>query len=82
MGFNPSKVCCFLNVLTNIGYGMMSSTVGGQILSKLSGGAVSVVVGIIIVALVSLVVATFGMHIFQYYERYAQPLFITEPSGR
>ncbi|KAL5045830.1 hypothetical protein BDW71DRAFT_208088 [Aspergillus fruticulosus] len=71
MGFNPSKVCCFLNVLTNIGYGMMSSTVGGQILSKLSGGAVSVVVGIIIVALVSLVVATFGMHIFQYYERYA-----------
>ncbi|KAL4886563.1 hypothetical protein BJY04DRAFT_204794 [Aspergillus karnatakaensis] len=71
MGFNPSKVCCVLNVLTNLGYGMMSSMVGGQILSKLSGGAVSVVVGIIIVALVSLVVATFGMHIFQYYERFA-----------
>ncbi|KAL4872793.1 hypothetical protein BDV12DRAFT_210135 [Aspergillus spectabilis] len=71
VGFNPSKVCCVLNVLTNLGYGMMSSMVGGQILSKISDGAVSVVVGIIIVALVSLVVATFGMHIFQYYERYA-----------
>ncbi|KAL2818990.1 hypothetical protein BDW59DRAFT_181816 [Aspergillus cavernicola] len=71
MGFNPSKVCCILNVLTNLGYGMMSSMVGGQLLSKLTGGAVSVVVGIIIVALASLVVATFGMHIFQYYERFA-----------
>jgi purine-cytosine permease-like protein len=48
---------------------MMSSMVGGQLLSKLTGGAVSVVVGIIIVALLSLAVATFGMHIFQYYER-------------
>ncbi|KAL4916207.1 hypothetical protein BDW62DRAFT_212086 [Aspergillus aurantiobrunneus] len=71
MGFNPSKLCCVLNVLTNLGYGMMSSMVGGQLLSKLSNGAVSVVVGIILVALVSLVVATFGMHIFQYYERFA-----------
>ncbi|KAL2795724.1 hypothetical protein BJX66DRAFT_350383 [Aspergillus keveii] len=71
VGFNPSKVCCVLNVLTNLGYGMMSSMVGGQLLSKLTGGAVSVVVGIIIVALLSLVVATFGMHIFQYYERFA-----------
>ncbi|KAL3480150.1 hypothetical protein BJX99DRAFT_267108 [Aspergillus californicus] len=71
MGFNPSKFCCFLNVLTNLGYGMMSAMVGGQLLSKLSGGAVSVVIGIIIVALASLVVATFGMHIFQYYERFA-----------
>lgn len=48
---------------------MMSAMVGGQILSKMCNGAVSVVVGIIIVAFVSLVVATFGMHIFQYYER-------------
>ncbi|KAI9373084.1 hypothetical protein BJX61DRAFT_533479 [Aspergillus egyptiacus] len=71
MGFNPSKACCFLNMLTNMGYGMMSATVGGQLLSKLSGGAVSVVVGIIIVAIASLTVATFGMHLFQYYERYA-----------
>lgn len=75
MGFNPSKFCCCLNVLTNLGYGMMSAMVGGQLLSQMTDGAVSVVIGIIIVALVSLVVATFGMHIFQFYERYSHPLF-------
>lgn len=75
MGFNPSKFCCCLNVLTNLGYGMMSAMVGGQLLSQMTDGAVSVVIGIIIVALVSLVVATFGMHIFQFYERYSRPSF-------
>ncbi|KKK12559.1 hypothetical protein AOCH_004332 [Aspergillus ochraceoroseus] len=71
MGYHPNKICCFLNVLTNLGYCMMNATIGGQLLSQLSGGAVSVVVGIIIVAVASLVVATFGIHIFQFYERYA-----------
>ncbi|RDH38855.1 hypothetical protein BDQ94DRAFT_179774 [Aspergillus welwitschiae] len=71
MGYYPSKVCCILNVLTNLGTGMMSATVGGQLLSKLSGGVVSVIVGIVIVALVSWAMATFGMKIFQFYERYA-----------
>ncbi|KAF7589608.1 hypothetical protein BBP40_004022 [Aspergillus hancockii] len=71
MGYYPSKICCLLNVLTNLGYGMMNSMIGGQLLSKISGGTVSVAVGIIIVALASWVMATFGMHIFQYYERYA-----------
>ena len=70
MGYYPSKICCILNVLTNLGTGMMSATVGGQLLSKLSGGAVSVIVGIVIVALVTWVMATFGMKIFQFYERY------------
>ncbi len=73
MGFNPSKFCCCLNILTNLGYGMMSAMVGGQLLSQMTDGAVSVVIGIIIVALVSLVVATFGMQIFQFYERYSRP---------
>ncbi|KAB8238919.1 hypothetical protein ETB97_007611 [Aspergillus alliaceus] len=71
MGYYPSKICCLLNVLTNLGYGMMNCMIGGQLLSKISGGSVSVAVGIIIVALASLVMATFGMQIFQYYERYA-----------
>lgn len=70
MGYYPNKVCCSLNVLTNLGYGMINAMVGGQILSKLSGGSVSVVVGIIIVALASWAMATFGMRIFQIYERY------------
>ncbi|RAH48196.1 uncharacterized protein BO95DRAFT_429586 [Aspergillus brunneoviolaceus CBS 621.78] len=71
MGYYPTKVCCVLNVLSCLGTGMMSATVGGQLLSKLSGGGVSVIVGIVIVALASWTMATFGMQIFQYYERYA-----------
>lgn len=70
MGYYPNKVCCSLNVLTNLGYGMINAMVGGQILSKLSGGTVSVIVGIIIVALGSAIMATFGMRVFHIYERY------------
>ncbi|RAL10483.1 uncharacterized protein BO97DRAFT_349312 [Aspergillus homomorphus CBS 101889] len=71
MGYYPTKVCCILNVMSCLGTGMMSATVGGQLLSKISGGGLSVIVGIIIVALASWTMATFGMQIFQYYERYA-----------
>ncbi|KAJ5127175.1 hypothetical protein N7448_007954 [Penicillium atrosanguineum] len=39
MGYYPSKVCCALNVFTNLGYCMVNSVVGGQILSRVSGGA-------------------------------------------
>lgn len=75
MGYYPSKICCVLNVLTNLGYGMVNAMVGGQLLSKISGGSVSVVVGIVIVSLASFVMATFGMSIFQYYERYVPCFF-------
>lgn len=70
MGYYPSKVCCLLNILTNLGYGMMNCVVGGQLLSKVSGGHVSVIVGIIIVTLASWIMATFGMSVFQFYERF------------
>lgn len=70
MGYYPSKLCCLLNILTNLGYGMVNCVVGGQILSKVSGGHMSVIVGIVIVALVSWVMGTFGMRVFRFYERY------------
>lgn len=69
MGYYPSRVCCALNVFTNLGYSMVNSVVGGQILSKVSGGHLSVLVGIVIVAVSSWVMAMFGMKIFQVYER-------------
>ncbi|KAJ5677156.1 uncharacterized protein N7477_002789 [Penicillium maclennaniae] len=71
MGYYPSKVCCALNVFTNLGYCMVNSVVGGQILSRVSGGHVSVLVGIVIVAGLSWVMAMFGMKIFAVYERFA-----------
>ena len=69
MGYHLSKLCCVLNVLTNIGYSMVTCVVGGQILSKISGGSISVLVGIVVVALSSWVMAMFGIRIFQIYER-------------
>ncbi|KAJ5314140.1 uncharacterized protein N7443_001024 [Penicillium atrosanguineum] len=71
MGYYPSKVCCALNVFTNLGYCMVNSVVGGQILSRVSGGQLSVLVGIVIVAGLSWVMAMFGMKIFAVYERFA-----------
>jgi purine-cytosine permease-like protein len=52
-----------------VGYGTIDCIVGGQILSAVSGGTMSIVVGIVIVALVSWVVAVFGIKIFHIYER-------------
>jgi len=56
MGYYPSKIACLI---------------GGQILSAVSGGSLTVVVGIIIVVVISWVVAVFGMSIFHLYERWA-----------
>lgn len=69
MGYYPSRVCCFLNLVTNLGYSMINSVVGGQILSRVSGGHISVLVGIVVVAFISWAMAMFGMKIFQIYER-------------
>jgi purine-cytosine permease-like protein len=69
MGYWPSKICVVLNILIMVGYGMINSVIGGQILSAVSGGSMTIVVGIVIVAFISWIVAVFGMAIFHAYER-------------
>ncbi|KAL9115753.1 MAG: hypothetical protein Q9227_000121 [Pyrenula ochraceoflavens] len=57
---------------TLVSYSMIDCVVGGQILSAVSpNGSLSVVVGIIIVALITWLVTTFGISVFHRYERYA-----------
>ena len=72
MGYYPGKICVLLNMVIMIGYGMIDCVIGGQILSAVAGGQMSIVVGIIIVALISWLVATFGMSVFHIYERFEQ----------
>ena len=72
MGYYPGKICVLLNMVIMVGYGMIDCVIGGQILSAVAGGQMSIVVGIIIVALISWVVATFGMSVFHLYERFKQ----------
>ena len=61
MGWWPSKLCVVLNLVIELGYGLIDCLVGGLILSAVNGGGMSVIVGIVIVAIITWVVATFGM---------------------
>jgi NCS1 nucleoside transporter family len=72
MGWWPSKLIVILNIIVLLGYSLLDCVVGGQILSAVSpNGSMSVVVGIIIVAIITWAVTTFGISVFHYYERYA-----------
>ncbi|KAF1990317.1 putative nucleoside transporter [Aulographum hederae CBS 113979] len=71
MGWWPSKIVVILNIVVMLGYAMIDCVIAGQILSAVSpNGSLSVVVGIIIIAVISWVVTTFGYSLFHYYERY------------
>ncbi|KAJ5543804.1 hypothetical protein N7513_003391 [Penicillium frequentans] len=71
MGYWPSKLCALLNIFIMLGYGMVDCIVGGQVLSAVSGGGMSVIVGVIIIAIVTWAVVLFGMQLFHIYERWA-----------
>ncbi|GAO13581.1 hypothetical protein UVI_02015460 [Ustilaginoidea virens] len=59
MGYWPSKILCFLNIILMSGYATLDGIIGGQVLSAVSDGKMTVIVGIIIVSLVCWVVAVF-----------------------
>jgi purine-cytosine permease-like protein len=69
MGYWPSKICCLLNIVIMVGYGLIDCIIGGQLLSAVSDGRLTVIVGIVIVAVISWIVAVFGIAIFHVYER-------------
>lgn len=71
-GWWPSKLIVILNLIVLLGYSMIGLVVAGQILSAVSNhGSLNVVVGIVIVAIISWVVTTFGIKLFHVYMRYA-----------
>ena len=57
-----------------VGYCAISCIIAGQILSAVSGGSMSIAVGIIITALIGWLVSVFGMAAFQTYESYVYVL--------
>jgi len=70
MGWWPTKLCVLLNLVILLGYSMIDAVVAGEMLSAVSpDGSLTVVVGIIIVAIITWVVTTFGIRVFHYYER-------------
>lgn len=69
MGYWPSKIPTALNIVLMVGYITLSYIIAGQMLSAVSGGGLTIVVGIVVSALVCWVVAVFGMRVFHFYER-------------
>ncbi|CAI7579145.1 unnamed protein product [Penicillium bialowiezense] len=71
MGYYPSKIACLLNIVIMLGYGMIDCLVGGQVLSAVAGGRLTVSVGIVIIAILTWIVVICGMRLFHIYERWA-----------
>jgi purine-cytosine permease-like protein len=69
MGYWPSKVPCFLNIVLMVGYTTLNFIITGQMLSAVVGGTMTIAVGIVIASIVCCVVAVFGMFAFHTYER-------------
>jgi hypothetical protein len=73
-GWWPAKLCAILQLIGNLGYGMLTALSCGQILSAVSDGRMTVIVGVIIAAVIVFLVCIIGMKVFHIYER-----FVTTP---
>ena len=69
MGYWPSKITCILNIVLQIGWGVISSIVAGQIFAAVNGHGMSIEVGCVVGALCIGLIAIFGMAIIHAYER-------------
>ncbi|KAK3109757.1 Vitamin B6 transporter [Teratosphaeriaceae sp. CCFEE 6253] len=72
MGWWPAKLVVVLTLIVLLGYCVLDAVIAGQILSAVSAaGELSVIVGIVITAVLTWLVTTFGYTVFHWYERYA-----------
>jgi hypothetical protein len=70
-GWYPNKIVAALNTIQQLGWSAAGCITGGLALTAVSDGNVSVVVGIIIIATVSLVISFIGLRAILIYEKYA-----------
>lgn len=68
-GWYPAKFIAFLNVLTLLGWAVVSSVFGGELLRAISNDTVPIDVGITIIFVVALVVGVFGVRILIWFDR-------------
>ena len=71
MGYWPAKLACILNIILQIGWGIIGCIVAGQMLSAVNGGGLSIAVGCVVSALCIGFIATFGIAIVHTFERYS-----------
>jgi len=74
-GWWPSKIIAALNVVEEIGWSSVGSITGGLALSAVSEGRVSLVLGVVIVAVLGLVFSFIGLRAVLWYESWAWAIF-------
>ncbi|KAH8801470.1 nucleoside transporter [Xylogone sp. PMI_703] len=70
-GIWGSKFCGLLNIIVNIGFGTINCIVAGQLLSAVSGGSLTLVIGIVVVCVGSFIISFLGFRWIQRYESIA-----------
>lgn len=75
LGYYPSSIIALLNVIEQLGWASVSCITGGLALSAASDGHLSIAVGVVIVACVSLVFSFIGLRGVLAYEQYAWIVF-------
>ncbi|ODQ64916.1 hypothetical protein NADFUDRAFT_70506 [Nadsonia fulvescens var. elongata DSM 6958] len=77
-GWWPAKGLAVLNFITLLGWSVVNCVFGGQVIKALSNGRVPLEPGIVIIAVISLIVAIFGIKYVAMFEKYcALPINIT-----
>ena len=71
MGWWPAKLCVVLNIVIALGYGVTNCLTAGLILSAVNDHGMKPWVGIVVSALITWVIATFGYRWFFNFERSA-----------
>lgn len=74
-GWWPSKIIAALNVVEQLGWSSVGSITGGLALSAVSDGRVSLVLGVVIVAVLGLIFSFIGLRAVLWYESWAWAIF-------
>jgi NCS1 nucleoside transporter family len=74
-GWWPNKLIALLNSIQQMGWAAVSCITGGLALTAVSDGHVSLILGIVILAVVALVISFIGLNAILVYERYAWIIF-------
>ncbi|EWG42548.1 hypothetical protein FVEG_04323 [Fusarium verticillioides 7600] len=70
-GWYPNKIIAFLNGIEQLGWASVATISGGLALTAVADGHISLVVGVVIIAIVSLAISFLGLKYILIYERYA-----------
>jgi NCS1 nucleoside transporter family len=74
-GWYPNKVIAALNTIVQIGWAAVACITGGLALTAVADGHISLVVGIVILAIVATLISFVGLRAILIYERYAWIIF-------